>query len=67
MITFMIQSYIENNTEIYNTSILVSRFTKRVVVNPAGVNPDYVRQVFVIGFNNVLTLSPVILIVVKPR
>jgi hypothetical protein len=67
MITFMIQSYIENNTEIYNTSILVSRFTKRVVVNPAGVNADYVRQVFVIGFNNVLTLSPVILIVVKPR
>jgi hypothetical protein len=49
------------------SSILVSRFTKRVVVNPAGINADYVRHVLGIGLNNVLTLSPVILIVVKPR
>jgi len=58
---------IQKSTTLMLCSILVSRFIKRVVVNPAGINADYVRNVLSIRLNNVLTLSPVILVIVKPR
>jgi hypothetical protein len=45
----------------------ISRFRKRVVVHSAGIDADYVRYVLSIGLNDVLTLSPVILVIIEPR